>query len=658
MRKPDDSKTNPTSGKYEIAEPIAYPVYSAPKATVEPDEQAKPGESKSAHLVESFAPPSPYKETWKMSAMDDAHEEADQEITIPHTENVRMVAAGEVKRKVRAIWIVHGMGQQIPFETVDSLTQGVLSVAQPENIMPVLRTVQIGDQTLQRVELDVDGAKKNKAGKPEHLYQLHLYETYWAPKTEGVAKLQDVMSFLLDGATRGLMNCVKMFQRAMFEGMEGFKIPKRSAFWITVTLLTLGALMVINGVIAAAAAARAKLPGLTDTLFNAYWPQLTALASCMTAIVATFGIMLFLAEMTKPASVSTPVRLIVSTLAWIAMCWTILVIIVTATVMGLAMHVSWAPQWFIHMPRAQMQAFVLAVIVAGGILVGFSLMRRAFLRLSEQKMEKDFWLVVLLVASFLVFAASVAGPLWFLCGHRKNWTVRENFYFIYSTVWVWPLLIGLSAKIRTILIQYVGDVAIYVRPNKLDRFDDVRAKIKKMAQDTASAIFKACDPVRKDAFFYEQVAIVGHSLGSVIAYDTLNGLMLDDWLAKNQLGIAERTNTMVTFGSPLDKTAFFFTIQGTNALHVRERLAATVQPIIQSYGMFRKFKWINVFSHNDIISGDLIFYDLNCFQKMDPVPERAIHNVKDKDAFVPLVAHVDYWKNKTVWTELLQQIAP
>jgi hypothetical protein len=35
----------------------------------------------------------------------------------------------------------------------------------------------------------------------------------------------------------------------------------------------------------------------------------------------------------------------------------------------------------------------------------------------------------------------------------------------------------------------------------------------------------------------------------------------------------------------------------------------------------------------------------------------AVQNVKDRDAAVPLMAHVAYWKNKTVWTQLLEQIA-
>jgi len=66
----------------------------------------------------------------------------------------------ESVREKRAIWIVHGMGQQIPFETVDSLTQGLLRVASPKGVTPRLRTVKLGEQTMQRVELDVDGVEK------------------------------------------------------------------------------------------------------------------------------------------------------------------------------------------------------------------------------------------------------------------------------------------------------------------------------------------------------------------------------------------------------------------------------------------------------------------------------------------------------------------
>jgi hypothetical protein len=97
--------------------------------------------------------------------------------------------------------------------------------------------------------------------------------------------------------------------------------------------------------------------------------------------------------------------------------------------------------------------------------------------------------------------------------------------------------------------------------------------------------------------------------------------MLDDWLSKKPLHIAERTTT--------------------------------VQPLILSYPKFRKLKWINVYSRNDIISGHLKFYDLPGYQN-PTVPQVAVQNVVDEDA----AAHVSYWNNKTVWTQLLSQIAP
>ena len=62
----------------------------------------------------------------------------------PQETERRAAEAKNVPREVRAIWITHGMGQQVPFETVDSLTRGALSVAQPAGVEPRLRTVQIG----------------------------------------------------------------------------------------------------------------------------------------------------------------------------------------------------------------------------------------------------------------------------------------------------------------------------------------------------------------------------------------------------------------------------------------------------------------------------------------------------------------------------------
>ncbi|GAC1703030.1 MAG: hypothetical protein NVS9B4_09900 [Candidatus Acidiferrum sp.] len=669
---------------YEIVEPLAYAVLpnapNSPAAPVTPTQPTPPIESaRETHTAEVETPkktghgekPRP-REDWDDDGKEEPAWNENKKEFEPASKAEPADDAKVPGRDTRAIWIVHGMGQQVPFETLDSLTQGMMGAAQrhvPDHAgsKPRLRTVKLGEQTLQRVELDVKG----KSGAD---YELHLYESYWAPKTEGVARLRDVVSFLWDGGTRGLLNSVKGFCRAMFGGMQTFQISWTTPFYICVTLLVLLALTLINGVMVVAAArngllsSTARMPG--------HWDQLAAIASCMTAVMFTFGTILFLGEMSKPGKAHRGLNAGLRAVTWAALGGTILAMVGAAALMGGIMRLDWINfeagggpnvsilrrlgNWVAdiadNIPREDLQAFATVLIFACALLAMSAMVWRAILRSSEKKLPEDPVLLLFFFLSFALHLTSIAGTVWIwrsdvapLPGVMVSW--------LGNSFWVWPFLIALSAKVRSVMIQYVGDVAIYVQSNKLDRFDEVRSKIKEGAKQVLSAMFLARAP-GVEAFLYQNVAMVGHSLGSVIAYDTLNRLMLEDWLAAGQWKIAKRANSLVTFGSPLDKTAFFFTIQGTDELRVRERLAATVQPLIQSYYKFRTLRWINVYSGNDIISGRLTFYDLEKLQYPAEVPPLAVHNVVDQDAVVPLVAHVDYWKNETVWDELFQQIAP
>ena len=108
------------------------------------------------------------------------------------------VPAGAVTEKeVKAVWIVHGMGQQMPFETLDQLANGLMDACERDgHSRPVamVREAKIGEQVLQRVELSLP-PYVSADGKNVEI-EVHLYEAYWAPVTEGVVKLRDVMSFL------------------------------------------------------------------------------------------------------------------------------------------------------------------------------------------------------------------------------------------------------------------------------------------------------------------------------------------------------------------------------------------------------------------------------------------------------------------------------
>jgi hypothetical protein len=211
--------------------------------------------------------------------------------------------------------------------------------------------------------------------------------------------------------------------------------------------------------------------------------------------------------------------------------------------------------------------------------------------------------------------------------------------------WGFPYLIAFV--VRGFLVQYLGDVAVYVQSHVLDRFFVIRLQIRKWVMDVASTVYRATNAA--GAYEYQGVVMLGHSLGSVIAYDTLNALINQDRLANGTGGIAARTRALITFGSPLDKTAFVFGHQKKNTSEIREALAASVQPLIQDAG-FRQFDWINVFSDRDVISNKLKYYDLPT--SANATCARPVRNVVDPDALIPLAAHTEYWSNPTVFDVL------
>jgi hypothetical protein len=150
------------------------------------------------------------------------------------------------------------------------------------------------------------------------------------------------------------------------------------------------------------------------------------------------------------------------------------------------------------------------------------------------------------------------------------------------------------------------------------------------------------------------VVLVGHSLGSVVTYDVLNGLINEDELHRTSTGppqrVAERTRMLLTFGSPLDKTAFLFASQTHRLKEGREALATTVQPLIQDYA-FRHLRWVNIYSPWDIISGALNYYDTH----NKPVPP-GVDNRADPEATTLLAAHVEYWTNPLLRNILVAEL--
>ena len=542
-----------------------------------------------------------------------------------------------------------------------------------------MRTVQIGDQTVQRVELDVF--------ENGRCLELHLYEAYWAPVTEGKVRLSEVIGFLFSASFRGLLNAVEPFHRAMFEQFVKMKISRRAALEIAVSLLTLASLVVINAVIVAAGASAYGLTGRILPGIATNWVPLSAVASCLSTVATAFGVILFFAELSHPAKgartfvaaftflVKRPLRetleawskYAICAAGWIAFGLTLLAIIAGAvalvtfalcsgaTCSGIW---SWAQLSASGALYPQLQAFSTVLVAAMAALALLVLAIKGVLRSAGQVAWSAIPYMPLFFLSFGLFLVAFFGPMAIGFG----WINLDSVYGILPAwvgrpFWVWPLLLLVSWLVRTLMVQYVGDVAAYVTSQTLDRFNKIRQRIKQIALDSVRAVYLAQE---NGDFLYDRIAVVGHSLGSVIAYDTLNALLNAEKLSITQLRIAGRTCLLETFGSPLDKIAFFFSFQGKDTFHIREQLASAVQPLISNYEEFRKFPWINIYSPNDIVAGKVELYDLPLASQPEPMQElirqHCVRRFTDPDAIVPLVAHVDYWKNKEVWTRLLAEV--
>jgi len=484
-----------------------------------------------------------------------------------------------------AILVAHGMGQQVPYETIDGVAQAASRGVETGGgtvSKSVIRSVRLGTQGRDDVEPELVRAEMQLRQSTGQEYDVHIYEAYWAPLTEGKVSAMDVVNFLFDAGWNGIRNTTaRTYRRWMFGAEQQFLLATEKLTFVFLGIMALlAALIFINGVATAAAASRAI--GSSQAFPNSdMLPLLTWDFVLADAAVLLIAIGIFVFGRAKP------------------------------------MLIPWL---FIYSG-----AFL--IVLSAVFMVGH-------------------------VAQWAFFLRVVPDGRW------RNFV--SNYKLLVLVLWL--VEIGAAARVRTTLIQYVGDVAAYIAAHTVSKFWEVRWQIWQTAMRVASAIYRA-RTANDSEFLYNKIVVVGHSLGSVIGYDVLNGLLMDDQFSAQPLQVAARTRMFLTFGSPLDKTAFVFRTQKDMRSQVREVGAAAVQPMIASYAN-RPQEWVNLWSHADIISGHLDFYDppnvLNAKHPEHYVHARAnpkgVQNCIDPEAKTPLKAHVEYWDGKMFAEQLYRGI--
>jgi hypothetical protein len=470
----------------------------------------------------------------------------------------KKASAGTPDRRV-AVLVTHGMGQQVPYETLDNFCDGVNAAnarfRQANGLPPPpaarARNVILGQQRLQRVELDLE--------TPAGSVELHAYEMYWAPLTEGKVKLKDVTAFLLRGVRQGLLNSMSRFPRYLFGEFTMFPRHWATTIALLVALVVLGDLALLNVIMARITVAKLK-----------------SQPSHLAAGLSTVGVFV-------------------------------------SAYLVFTLGLFWAA--------------IATKRQARGVLY-------RMLRIS-----------LLVICPLGVLGAFALPPaIWYALAHSSHAGEISLGKFLVS----WGVLIMATAMVRWFLIQFVGDVTAYVDAQVLDRFCALRAAIKNAARAIANELY---GQRAGDRWLYDQVAHVGHSLGSVIAYDTLNRAISDDQAGAMGYSVVDRTRLLLTTGSPLDKVTYLFYLHGKRSGSTREQLAATVQPMIDDAGV-RRFPWINIHSRFDVVSGHLDYFDSAAL----PLQPFRVVNMVDPEARTPLAAHQEYWLNPCMFDAFLAHI--
>lgn len=489
-----------------------------------------------------------------------------------------------------AILVIHGIGQQDPYETLDQFARGLVDHFQVPQALP------LGQPLLEPLLINHEGWNEVavrltlRDGSTRLGYQtLDLYEFYWAPYTEGKISYLQTLNWLRRTVLtplRYLASAYALFDRPDRQGGSG------AAFLREVVRILFLFLPV---------AALTYLVGYVITKADRIQPTLSSVAEI------------------------------------------------------------WRKHGFWHQSGLVALAGVAILVVTmirtiGKLRAEERLSRRVRVRsLSEEAIRR--WMRYALVTLALSTAASAFLAAWLWSDLLLYWDRIVRWHSVLALA-----LVVLGQGLRKILVGYVGDIAVYVNADAKAASYEARSKILKEAREAVLRLLRSQEG-------YERIVLMGHSLGSVIAYDLLNRL-LDEVRAPYGTGPQgklaggleakelERIRGLVTFGSPLDKIYYFFRTEVPAQQAIRAQILSFMHgfrraPSGRTYGNYRfpgyqipdpspDFTWINLWAAADPVSGHLDFYEVAGPRSSNPAANQF-------ELRYPLWrwgrAHVMYWSD-------------
>jgi hypothetical protein len=215
-------------------------------------------------------------------------------------------------------------------------------------------------------------------------------------------------------------------------------------------------------------------------------------------------------------------------------------------------------------------------------------------------------------------------------------------------------LAGLVFLINRFLTTAIGDLTVYLGSDNLSTNFAARSQILEECTQTVCELLGSQVDLVPDhtPSRYDRVIIAAHSLGSIIAYDTLNDLMAQNMASAPPDQPLKRVSALFTFGCPLNKVYYFFRTRTSPKTYVLDEILYALHSfrqrnsppagVLPSPDPFHpNFEWLNAWCPMDVISGRMLFY-------------QADQNQIVKQGFEPATAHIGYWKNPKLYSYFAQ----
>jgi hypothetical protein len=547
----------------------------------------------------------------------------------------------------KAIVVAHGIGQQRPFQVLDSFAHGLA------------RTL---DDTNKTKPTKITHVKLPEGQQFDHCIRLHsanfsldIYEYYWAPMTEGKASFSGVMGWLR---------------------VTAFTPLQRLAYNIPLVLL------------------RSKsVPSACFQLLRELWRVvyiplivlgITGVAGYLVANVATFtkDVFKILQGAISPSPQSTHPQFehSLSNPADIATLLIFLGMLLAFTSLLLSVPTQLRDMFRVRNVLHDRKRNPLSTLRTAYSNAKGDWVKRFGTAAKHVNIEENRWSIQIRARRWLSLV-TILGILFLGWCSYLVVSGRENQFLITRplTSVVHDLIIALgkpnleklaiivgllslATLLKRVFVDYIGDIALYATADENSAFFRTRIEI----------LTQATRRIRWLVRTYENVAVAGHSLGSVIMYDALSWLRVESQVGFGSGSLTDATistfpvsqnefarlQVLITFGSPLDKIVYFFrtTVRAYETIraHILNelygfRLPAELlvsDPAIDDLPPFKPpdtLKWLNVYSPADPISARLAYFE-------------GVDNYW-RWYWLWGLAHLSYWHDNKFYQRVLHEIA-